>query len=1404
MSNSAREEPEVGKDPSQLVPPRIDTRMDIKGIPISEGLALVPGLAIAGLGVLAYLLGTNGLALVVIGLVVMAAGLALVFSASSEYSSARDKAQSGFSFARLQSNLPLSEDDNAVDPIHGTSRIFANGMAETTSGELVGLVRANGRNTDLMTASEANTLVGQLSDGIDHDINDFDFQYYSTTQEVDPSEVADRYIEQAESNHYLDEKWLPARELLYDVADWYSNYNAANWGTTQWSHYFVVKVGPGDIDTISRQDQTKSRGAKIMDGLLGRGSQSEDAKRKRMKQVLSRRLETIRADVLGSMSGASGEIVGPEEHVLLLSEYYAGVEQNFGGIDANSQRKASVWPGANEMDEDDGRPAASQRPSAVDQDGNVPLSQDQPGAVGVPTTPAGSDPGGEGDPSVESGSPTYAPSHGTNDTREVFEDEDEAEYADLMARVRDKLFGDLWPNAGRSAEQVRELEDRRERAVGERENIQEALEAGEVGQEDGQQALAEIDQEIDELNTQLGDNDSEAEVETRHGSSDPLPEGRPIEDILSTEYDAPGDGVGKVGDQLTKTFWVASTPKRPDSLFLQDLFTLTGIDIDVTTHVTARDKDYTIDYLEHELASIDAEVVEREEEGSDMSSRAASDDSGAYVDMWRTLRNQNTQPWELSMYITVRVGERRTLDFIEQGIENGAVDEDDYSFEHEKRRALKQDCDRVLGVITSTPASLVVTSPPTRQKQLFESCAPGSENVYDRVSARSRTFLTMGGTVGAIFPFGSEHINEESGVEQGRSLQNGTSIIADPFDRGGAPHQLTIAKSGSGKTYSVGKRALRWYLADPERTLILCDTMGGFEGVTEVCNGEHIVVDGSRTINPLDITKAQEEIVGADIDTFRMKIDEVTQFLSGLLRAQGTDPGDYIPVIEEILNKTYAKAGITSNPKTHGKQSPTMSDFIRTGIEMIDQGDGNNDGSSDSPFDHERISAKQSDITTELLAKLTGFKEDGKYQHLDGQTQGRIKPGEVTYLDLQQIEGSANAEKSTMLHLMLGQVYQTVKRAPKKSMFVIDEAHYLLHSPQMVNWLQRAARHWRHYDACMWFVSQSPQDFAPKSSEEGEGRDTITGQCSTIEFFRTPELDQEVGERFGLNRNQIDFVREKATPGSAKQGFSQGLISFSDVPGWIRVQVSASVIEDAILTYDKRDDGAFAPYFERTTGIESASTGASQFGDENATPEVDLNLDGEIGAGPDETATADGGQTQGKGEASETGVTEEAQRSETRTPVAATAGGGSATAPADSNYSADESVGGELVDRELDPEASIRQLDSMSAERAKDLEMRNMGKIGDLTNADPEAIADAGGTSIGEVNSYMEEIYAEEGLEYDPDNPEDPFPEMQRQDQADISHGPGVTSGGGAETGPETSDTNEDADGPGPAPDDSL
>ncbi|KOX92717.1 VirB4 family type IV secretion system protein [Halorubrum tropicale] len=1072
----------MDRDPAQLVPPYIDTRLKLWIIPIREFTYLLPAIALAGTAW--WGAATDRTALfagaAATALFAGVAAIALVLG-THEYTTPADRLatiRKHFANRRL---YPWSHDDVVDETVHGVRRIYSDGTAEMEDGRMVGLVRVGGRNTDQQSESEANLMVGQLSDGIDEDIQDFDFRFWSSTTEFDPERVGAKYREQAFSETFADEEWAPAREVLHGIAEWAEDVDAPRWRARDWQHYIVVEVAPEEVDAPARDDGVESRGQRLLQALTP-GDNTGEQERSRRRGELYERLATVEEDVLGNVQGVDGERIGAGEHALLLARYWTGVGHELDPEAVDEEVDVAVFPWVG----DDGAPVdPTQRPSAVEAE-----PETDPDAV-------------VGEERVES-------------PEEAF-DEPEDEQAGLLRRVRDALVGPA------------------------------------------------------------------------HGGA-VLPEGDTMAEALSPETYDVCDGHTRVGEQYCRTFWVASWPTEPGARFLRELYTMRDVDLDVCLRARSRDKRSTVNELEHRIAEVDASALEREED-TDISAMAADDTLESLVKMYEIVRQTNSQPWDLAGYVTVRAGTRRALERAEQEIDDGLATEDELTLDVAKRRALEDDVERVRDRLESAPADLLVLSPETRQGELFAAASPTGRDEYDAISTRDRYTLTLGGTLGAAFPFCAATIDEDGGVEFGRSIQNGSEVIADPFKRGGAPHLLTIAKSGSGKTYSVGKRALRWWLADPDRTLILCDTMGGFGGVTELANGERFVVDGTQTINPLDIRETPDAVLdGADIDPYRMKVDEAREFIAGILRSQGIDPGPFVATIEEALEATYARAGIErDDPATHGRTSPTMDEFLETLGDMLEN------PTDYTHTDHDQEVEEKEKAASRLLDKLSGFKEHGKYSHLVGQSDARITPGSVTYLDLQQIEGQGAAEKSTMLHLILGQVYQAVKQAPEKTMFVVDEAHYLLYSEEMIDWLQRAARHWRHYEAAMWFVSQSPQEFVGGAGDEAsEHRETILGQCSTVEFYRTPNLSQDVGQRFGMNASQREFVRSRATPGSAGLGYSQGMVSFEDMSGWLRLQVAASPLEDAVLTYDPDSDGPFREYLSGHAGVDFAPRGGGE------------------------------------------------------------------------------------------------------------------------------------------------------------------------------------------------------------------
>lgn len=643
-----------------------------------------------------------------------------------------------------------------------------------------------------------------------------------------------------------------------------------------------------------------------------------------------------------------------------------------------------------------------------------------------------------------------------------------------------------------------------------------------------------------------------------------------------------------VGDERCRTVWIAEWPPDPDPMFLRDLYTARGVHLDVHVSLTALDKRTTADDLNEETAQVDAETLERQEQG-DISALDAENDIDHYLRMRELLRETSAQPWRAAAYVTIRADDADALAHAEDVVEKFDA------LRAAKQAALEDATGALTRLLEGEPANCLPVVSRTRQLDAFQAAAPTTPDAFAEAASAEVRSRMLGGMVGGMFPFCATTPTERDGLDVGRNEQTMQPMKVDPFERGSAPHLLTLGKSRSGKTFAVSRAVARWYLQSEDHHLIVCDTQNGFHGLTELLDGKHIVIDGSSTVNPLDIRPVpgeQRAAMGAGASPYRLKIEEATEFVLGILRSQGVpDPGEYAATIEHALETTYNEADIyPGQPASHANPSPTMGDFIDTLGRMLEEPD------AFTFTGHEREIDRKVGRAADLLDRLSGLREgQGKYHDLVGETDAGLLEDDVdmAYLDLRQLQGASDAAKSTMLHLMLGQVSQKIKRIDGECLFVIDEAHMLLHSEEMTRWLQKAAREWARYDAGLWFVSQSPREFveqsAERDSEQENQRRTIVDQCSMIQLFYTELADvadgrSETLHKLGLNEVQDRFVRRQAARGK-NNDYSESLLHLTDHRGWFPIRTEASPFEQYILEYAPHDgDPAFEEYLARYPG----------------------------------------------------------------------------------------------------------------------------------------------------------------------------------------------------------------------------
>lgn len=579
--------------------------------------------------------------------------------------------------------------------------------------------------------------------------------------------------------------------------------------------------------------------------------------------------------------------------------------------------------------------------------------------------------------------------------------------------------------------------------------------------------------------------------------------------------------------------------------------------------------------------------------------------------MRELLRETSAQPWRVCGYVTIRADDADALAHAE-----AIVDEHD-SLQLAKQAALEDATGALTRLLEGEPAKCLPVVSRTKQLEAFRAAAPTAPDHFAEAATTEIRTRMLGGMVGGLFPFCATTPAERDGLDMGRNAQTMEPMKVDPFGRGSAPHLLTLGKSRSGKTFGVSRAVARWYLQSDDHHLIVCDTQNGFHGLTRLLDGKHIVVDGSSTVNPLDIQPIpdeQRDVLGGGTSPYRLKIEEATEFILGILRSQGVpDPGDYAATVEHALEATYNAAGIyPANLDSHANPSPTMADFLETLGEMLEDPD------AFTFTGHEREVERTASRAADLLNRLSGFHEgQGKYHDLLGETDAGLldEAVDMAYLDLRQLQGASDAAKSTMLHLMLGQVSQKIKRIDGECLFVIDEAHMLLHSEAMTRWLEKAAREWARYDAGLWFISQSPREFVEQSAEreadQENQRRTIVDQCSMIQLFYTELADVEDGRstmlrKLGLNAVQDQFVRREAARGK-NNDYSESLLHLTDHRGWFPVRTEAAPFEQYILEYAPHEgDGPFDEYLARYPGDIPTARAPAGFG---AEPDGDTESD---------------------------------------------------------------------------------------------------------------------------------------------------------------------------------------------------
>nr|WP_254279299.1 transfer complex protein [Halomicroarcula marina] len=579
----------------------------------------------------------------------------------------------------------------------------------------------------------------------------------------------------------------------------------------------------------------------------------------------------------------------------------------------------------------------------------------------------------------------------------------------------------------------------------------------------------------------------------------------------------------RVGETWVRSRWIAEYPETPMDGFLERLYAAPETrETDISIHVDPRDTEATLHSLENHMEELEADV-EYLEEKRRAGARGLQKDLEDYRDLYDTLRNSSMQAFDVATYLTSRADDRDALS-------GSAV-----------RKTARQ-----------PPANLTPVTPRWQQLQTLISTSPIGEN---RLEASLSTQTPMlAGAVGAMFPFVSGAF-AEPGIEYGTYALNESPLILDRFARETGYCTMVIGKLGAGKSFSTKLQLVRRAMYDPETVLIMLDPLRGFAGVNEALSGECVTVGGTRGFNPLELQPTPADVLASvpDLDPWAEQISWAMSFFETFFAHVANNPLDERKqTLRRAVQETYERAGITRDPGTHSKPSPTIRDLIGTLEELL---------ASPMSFGY-TTEGEQASVEADAQSLLKdlrpSFRQGGDLANLARPTEFDLDAN-VIYLDLHQEEGArGRTETSLMMQVLFNAVYERAKQTEKRVIFAIDEAHYLMGDAASLDFLETAVRHSRHYDLSLHFITQTGGEFALTP----EAR-TIASLCSMTLIHRVNEEAEKLAEWFDLSEREVNWIRT-AKAGNEEDGYSEALLGI-DEEGWFPLRVRASEFEVAAI-----------------------------------------------------------------------------------------------------------------------------------------------------------------------------------------------------------------------------------------------
>ena len=551
----------------------------------------------------------------------------------------------------------------------------------------------------------------------------------------------------------------------------------------------------------------------------------------------------------------------------------------------------------------------------------------------------------------------------------------------------------------------------------------------------------------------------------------------------------------QIGTRFARTYYVYGYPRQVYTGWLSSLVNLDEV-VDISIIIQPVESQVVLENLRKKVSQLEAGLQIDAEKGKvrDPGKQAAIQDAEEIRDK---LQVGEERFFRFGLYFTLYGSSMEELEFISHKVES------------------------MLG------QQLVYSKPATAQQE------QGLNSTIPQFVDQLQIYRNMNtGAISTTFPFTSADLSDENGILYGINMHNSGLVIFDRFSLENG-NSVVFAKSGAGKSFAVKLEALRSLMFGTE--IFIIDPENEYQRMCDAVGGAYIrlSLNSSTRINPFDLPK----VVDVEEADNALRSNLIT--LHGLLRLMmggaqaemleaGTSMAPALNPAEEAdldaaLIETYARAGITNDPLTHGSTPPNVNDLYDTLLHMGGTG-------------------------PQLAQRLRKY-TSGTFAGIFSQQSNVDVNNPMVVFNIRDLEDEL---RPVAMYIVLNYIWNKTKADKKRRILVVDEAWQLMRYQDSANFLFSLAKRARKYNLGVTTITQDVEDFMASRM----GRAIVANASMQILLKQSPSAVDVLADVFKLTSEEKKRL--------ASFPIGQGL--FFAGQNHVHIQVVASPTETSLIT----------------------------------------------------------------------------------------------------------------------------------------------------------------------------------------------------------------------------------------------